>query len=413
MRPLCALRRLPIWFVPLSVFALSGGIGWAIGNNPILSFMLMGSFLIHIGTGPKRAEWLAVAALAALLRTAYGAFWPFEPYFGSALISWGSFLGLASLIVQLVQISRAQGELRKARRTTFLTAGALPYSWLLLAFCLGVLTRTSRTYDSLLLAFDSSLGASTSFLFGRLLAANPLLDHLTRTVYDALPLGASCILAWNNRSRSKPVSVIPMYISMMLLGYGLYWLYPAAGPAFAYRGMFPQFAPAAREILSMRLAPFDAPRNAMPSLHFGAMLLVMWNSRAWPLPGRVAAAAFSLAMAFATLALGEHYLIDLVVAFPFMLCLQAGWSTSVPLRSACRYQPLAAGALGTAAWLLALRWAIPLFLASAALAWSCVLCTVAGTILLERRLARHVWAIQPRALPVGERLPRNTASSLA
>ncbi|MCU1237300.1 MAG: hypothetical protein JWP63_5267 [Candidatus Solibacter sp.] len=393
MWPVFALRRLPIVFVVLSVLLLSGGIGWALGNNSILSFMLLGSFLIHMATRPGRREWLTVLGLAVLLRTAYAAFLGFHPYFGSVLVSWGSFLGLASLVVQLIWMARVRGEARAARRITFLTTGALPYSWLILAFCLSFVTRTPRSFDAYLLAFDSSLGAPVSFVFGRYLAENALLRHLTKTVYDALPLGASCILAWNNRSRFRPVSVIPMYITMMVLGYGLYWLYPAAGPAFAYRGMFPFASPEKWQILAMGVAPFDAPRNAMPSLHFGAMLLLMWNSRSWPVAGRVAAAAFSCGIAFATLGLGEHYLIDLVVAFPFMLALQAAWSESVPLRSACRYQAMAAGGMATAAWFLALRWGLPAFLASAPLAWGCVVLTVGGTIWMERRLARVAWGL--------------------
>jgi PAP2 superfamily len=413
MRPLLAFRRLLIPFVILSLVLLGGGIGWALGNNAILSSMLMGSFLIHMATRPDRAEWLAVLVLAALFRFGYPAFFEFQPYFGSSVIRWGSFLGLASLLIQLILTVRARGEARQARAVTFLTAGALPYSWVLLAFCLSFVTRTSTTYDAYLLAFDSSLGAPVSFIFGRFLAEHPLLQHLTKRVYDALPLGASCILAWNNRSRFRPVNVIPMYITMMVLGYGLYWLYPAAGPAFAYRGLFPQIAPAKWEILSMTLAPFEAPRNAMPSLHFGAMLLLMWNSRTWPAAGRVAAGAFSCGIAFATLGLGEHYLIDLVVAFPFMLAMQSLWTSSVPLGSPSRYQPIAAGALATAAWFAALRWAVPAFLSSSPLAWFCVLTTVGGTIWLERRLARLAWGTRRAEVPATSESFRRTASSAA
>jgi len=55
--------------------------------------------------------------------------------------------------------------------------------------------------------------------------------------------------------------------------------------------------------------------------------------------------------------------------------------------------------LATAAWLAALRWTVPLFLSFPALAWFCVLFTVAGAVYLERRLARLAWGIQPTALP--------------
>src|SRR6266545_2217333 len=104
-----ALRRLLIFLAILTIILLGGGLGWALGNNSILSFVLLGSFLIHMGTRPQRAEWLIVLALAVLLRTAYAASAEFEPYFGSTFITWGSFLGLASLSVLLVQTLRSRG----------------------------------------------------------------------------------------------------------------------------------------------------------------------------------------------------------------------------------------------------------------------------------------------------------------
>src|SRR3954452_7413305 len=115
MRPSRALRRLCLCFVVLTVILLGGGLAWALGNNSILSFMLLGSFVIHLGARPGRAEWLAVLVLAAVLRTLYAALVGFHPYFGSVLISCGSFLGLASLLVQLLQILRSRDGLRATR----------------------------------------------------------------------------------------------------------------------------------------------------------------------------------------------------------------------------------------------------------------------------------------------------------
>ena len=109
MRQPWDLRPLLTFLVILSILLLGGGIGEAIGNSQILSFMLLGSFLIHMGTQPKRTAWLAVLAVAIVLRTVYAALLPFHPYFASTLISWGSFLGLASLFVQLVQIAAGRG----------------------------------------------------------------------------------------------------------------------------------------------------------------------------------------------------------------------------------------------------------------------------------------------------------------
>jgi hypothetical protein len=387
--------------VALSIVVLSGGLVWAVGNNGFLAFQLLGTFLIHMNTRPSRGECLATLVLAAILRIGYGSIWTFQPYFGSAVLRCGSFLGLASQLVILAQAGRAKSpEIRQTRWSIFLTAGAFPYFWIFIAFCLARVAHTPRTNDALLLAFDTSLGASISFILGKTLYANQMLHDLTSTVYNAIGLGSSCVLAWYSQSRFRPVKALPLYITTMVLGYSLYWVYPAAGPGPAYHAVFPLFPPEKWQILSTPVPPFFAPRNAMPSLHFGAMLLLLWNSRAWSAPLRCLAALFAAGVAFATLALGEHYLIDLVVAFPFMLSIQAMWTTSVPLRDPRRFQPLAAGLLVTGAWLIVLRWCIPAFLASPLIGWLCVMSTVVGALGLELRLARVAWG---EAVPNAER----------
>ena len=137
----------------------------------------------------------------------------------------------------------------------------------------------------------------------------------------------------------------------------------------------------------------------MPSLHFGAMLVLLWNSRAWRWPGRAVAIGFAAAMAFATMALGQHYLIDLVVAFPFIAAIQAAWTTAVPLRSPCRYLPLIGGAALVAVWLLALRFAVPIFLQIAWLPWVSVGSTVGIAAGLEWNLSRGLRRLASSSQP--------------
>jgi len=265
-----------------------------------------------------------------------------------------------------------------------------------------------------LCAFDASLGILPSFSLGALLARHSVLRDLTQTVYNALPLGAAFVLAAYRRASTKPVRIIPLYVSMMLLGSLTYWLYPAAGPAFAYSALFPLHPPLAHEILTRPLAPFPDPRNAMPSLHFGAMLVLMWNSRAWRWPARVCALAFSLGVAFATLALGQHYWIDLVVAFPFVASVQAAWTTAVPLRSPRRYLLVVCGAILVAVWLCLLRYAVAVFLSAPVLAWSLSLATIAISVGLEWSLSRAAFRAGRSAVEAqGNPLAPETASSAA
>lgn len=385
-------QTVAVCLVMVSLVVLAPALAGPLGNNPVLSFMMWGSFLIYLASRPKMPEWVIAVLLAIGLRLAYGFFIGLNSSFGSWLINWGGFAGLASLLVMFVQAVRSRDSARATRWTTLLVAGALPYSWIVIALCLGSIAQTPRTYDALLLAFDSSLGFAPSSFLAKAIEGRPLLTDLTHTIYNALPLGASCVLAWYLESSFRPVRVIPMYITLMIGGVFLYAIYPAAGPHFAYAAGFPDHLPAKWEILAQPLAPFVAPRNAMPSLHFGAMLLLLWNSRAWRPWARIAALLFTAGIAFSTLALGEHYLIDLIVAFPVMLAVQALWTRAIPLTSPPRYRAAAAGLLATAAWLAALRWSIPTFLAYPLLAWVCVLVTVAGSIYLELTLARAAWS---------------------
>ena len=105
----------------------------------------------------------------------------------------------------------------------------------------------------------------------------------------------------------------------------------------------------------------DFARNCMPSLHLASALAVWWNSRLWARWGRMLAGLFLCATIFATLALGEHYLVDLVVAVPFTMALQAAWTVAVPLEESRRRLPVIIGAVLTALWITLLRYGLSLF----------------------------------------------------
>lgn len=87
--------------------------------------------------------------------------------------------------------------------------------------------------------------------------------------------------------------------------------------------------------------------NAVPSGHLAWALLLWWNSRPLMLGVRIAAGLFLLGTAVATLATGEHYLVDLVVAIPFAVAVDAAIGR--------RWIFAAAHAAVVLSWCLALR----------------------------------------------------------
>ena len=105
------------------------------------------------------------------------------------------------------------------------------------------------------------------------------------------------------------------------------WL-PASGPTYAIES-YP-LGISSGEVQTGLLAIASAPRNAMPSLHLSSaiwiFMLVAALHRKWL---RALAALFVIGTAWATLALGEHYVIDLVVALPFSTALGV-WLISPP-----------------------------------------------------------------------------------
>ena len=356
--------------------------------NPTFSFTLLGTFVIYVWTRPSRSAWLAVLIVAVGLRLACGRLMGgVGAYYGVWWISWGAFLGIASLMVLAAQIVRLRGPERKSYRQTFYAGAVFPLCSLLIGYTVPLTTwLRPRTYDAFLLAFDGSFGFQPSFVLGRFLPWGSNTWGLTTVVYYALPL-AVCILYASSRTRPwQPVLILELFLSLMLVGFALYGIYPAVGPKHAFGELYPWNERPLAQIAIQPMTVPDAPRNCMPSLHLAAALAIWWNSRLWPRWGRLLTFLFLLATIFSTLALGEHYLADLVVAVPFSLAFQAGWTTSVEFASPARRRPLWWGAGLAVAWMVALRYFFSAFLISPVISWGLILLTVAGCRVLEKNL---------------------------
>src|SRR5450631_299448 len=357
--------------------------------NPTFSFTLLGTFVIYVWMRPSRWAWLAVLIIAVGLRlSCIRLMGGLGAYYGVWWISWGAFLGIASLMVLAARVVRLRGQERKSCRDTFYSGAVFPLCSLLIGYTVPVTTWLSpKTYDAFLLAFDGGLGFQPSFVLGRLLPWGSDAWGLTTVVYYALPL-AACILYASHRARQRqPVSILALFLSLMLVGFTQYGIYPAVGPKHAFDEIYPWNPPLVGQIAIQLMPVPDAPRNCMPSLHLAGALVIWWNSRLWPRWGRLLAGLFLLATIFSTLALGEHYLVDLVVAVPFTLVFQAAWTVSVPLTESVRRIPIVVGTMLTVVWFVLLRYGLSLFLISPAISWSLILITVVSCFALENRLS--------------------------
>src|SRR5271163_3181292 len=178
--------------------------------NPTFSFTLLGTLAIYAWTRPARSAWLTVLIVAVGLRLAcVRLMGGLGTYYGVWWISWGAFLGIASLMVLAAQIVRLRGRERKSCRDTFYAGAVFPLFSLLIGYTVPVTTWLSpKTYDAFLLAFDGGLGFQPSFVLGRLLPWGSDAWGLATTVYYSLPLMASILYASHRARQKQPVSIL-------------------------------------------------------------------------------------------------------------------------------------------------------------------------------------------------------------
>lgn len=161
-------------------------------------------------------------------------------------------------------------------------------------------------YDYILADLDRALGLSGTRLS---LALQGAVRMPLVIVYQTL---VPMMVAWFlvARARRAPGSIVIAYVAEMVVGPILYAVVPACGPVYAFRAKWlapPPVAPG--------LVRFDGMPNAFPSLHVAtALIFVLYAPTArW----RLVALTFLTATAAATLATGEHYVIDLVTGLAF------------------------------------------------------------------------------------------------
>jgi hypothetical protein len=118
----------------------------------------------------------------------------------------------------------------------------------------------------------------------------------------------------------------------------------------------------------------------------GWTLMAWWYSRGLSVWERGIAFAFVAFTVLATMGTGEHYFIDLIVAFPFVLFLQALCTVSLRWSDSRRLTPFLFGLLATLSWLAILRFAVSVFWSSPVIPWVGCLATIGVTEFARRGL---------------------------
>jgi hypothetical protein len=246
-----------------------------------------------------------------------------------------------------------------------------------------------KTFDLFLYSFDSSLRVQVSFLTGQFLWRFLWVRAAALAIYIALPLPLALVYASQlRRHKEKALAVMLAFLATGPLGVFFYNVLPACGPVHVFGAAFPMHPLSTVDAMRLNIVPvmMTGARNAIPSLHMTWVLLVWWNSRGLARWVRAIAAVFVLFTVLATLGTGEHYVIDLVVAFPFSVMVQALCSYSMPFREGERRTAFLFGTLVTLVWLASLSFAVKMFWISPWLPWTVVVATVTSSVYIWRRL---------------------------
>jgi len=360
-----------------------------VGSFCYIAFAFTGSFAVYLYLWRRPKELLWVAAAGAVYAIVYALLGgQFLQYAWSGIGTPGAFLGLGSLAFVSVKWAWTKAENRRELSTLL--------SWMTIVplLCMGSMVAVSiaaelspLTYDLYLYQFDGRLGFEPSFLVGQWFASSRVLFLACALAYNSLPLLLALSLAiWNKRHVAGAADYRLACIALGVLGFALYQVVPAAGPIYSFPSLFPYAPPHlnASALSLLHLSP--VPRNAMPSLHVGWVLLFWWNSKGLGRAARVLSAVYLPLTMLATLGSGEHYLIDLVVVVPLCLVVQAASARAFPV--GIRWPSLLAGASMIATWMVELRTGAIIRNGTTVLCWTLIAITVAVSTVLKLHLDR-------------------------
>jgi len=354
--------------------------------NAFLSLAL-GSALIVLGV--LRRSWfdlLWVAPGGLLLALLDYRVMDYKPFFMAGF----AFAGMSALALLGAHAIWTRGEERKLLLYGFVPAVLFVASEWSASTLLDITEKLHpKTFDVFLYSFDSSLRVQISFLTGQFLWKFLWVRAAALAIYIALPLPLALVYASQlRRHKEKALTVMLAFLATGPIGVFFYNVLPACGPVHLFGAAFPMHPLSTAQAMSLNIVPvlIEGARNAIPSLHMTWVLLVWWNSRGLARWVRTIAAVFVGFTVLATLGTGEHYFIDLVVAFPFSLMVQALCSYSMPFREGERRTAFLFGMLVTLVWLALLSFAIKVFWISPLVPWVMVVTTIASSVYFWQRL---------------------------
>jgi hypothetical protein len=369
-------------------------------SSPFFAIALISVVIIELRVGGLWPDGLALLFCTGLLALIDFRVLHYQPHF----MAWFSFFGLGALLLLVLRAVWAEGDRRKLLIFAFVPSLLFVTSeW----FASNMLDLTEKlhpkTLDLFLYSFDGSLHVQLSFLMGQAFRTWPWFHIAGELFYVGLPIPIALVYSGQLlRIRKGALSAMTAFLLTGPVGILFYNLFPAMGPIHLVGRAFPWHPLDASMFRLMFLEPvaIHGPRNAIPSLHMGWVLLTWWYSRGLSVFERLVVMLFVVFTACATMGLGEHYFIDLVVAFPFALFMIAlcawppAWTTTIRLAA------LLFSLLTILLWFAALRYVPHFFWASPIIPWLLCIFTVGSAMWMKKRFDDADSALIPVAAPV-------------
>jgi hypothetical protein len=367
-------------------------------EEPYLPFAIAGGLAFFLRGAPSRWEiyaWLLISVVFVKI-----VHLPHVPFWVLRVASSFAVLGFSALLLLGLRAIWSERESRENAIALLAPSLILILFIMSSANVLRLSTGLSpKTDDAWLYAFDGSLGFQPSFLMGKIMYGSVILTRSAMLTYLSLPFAMAVVCAWRTPVAARKISWHMLIVLLLagVTGWILYNVVPGTGPIYAFGQGFPWNSIPYKDLPTFALEkmsiPLGIPRNAMPSLHVGWVVLLCWNSRGLPRALRAALVLYLLLTVVATLGSGQHYFVDLVVSLPFALAVQSTASYALPKHAFPKESwrtAMVAGIGFTAAWFLAIRFGVALALKSPAIPWTLVLATIVTTLWLERKMSSQI-----------------------
>jgi hypothetical protein len=354
-------------------------------TGAFFSLALASLVIIHLRIRPGWVDVVLVVLIAAFLAIVDFLALHYPP----TILGCFSILGLSSLVIIAARTIWDRG--RKLLLCAWVPAVLFILSDRYFAHALHEWTAKAhpKTLDLYLLSFDGSLGVQLAFAVGQYCARLLWLHYSALFAYVGLAIPISLVYAGRLvRFRGGAFPSMLAFLIAGPVGFLFYNLFPACGPLYVFGHAFPFHPPSIAILPRLALEPAAVPgwRNAMPSLHLAWTLLAWWYSKGLSWIERLVAFAFLAMTVLATLGTGEHWFVDLIVAFPYALMIQAICAYHVPWKDPARKTALFLGVGATLGWMAMLRYGTELFWTSPIVPWALSAATIALVSLREAKL---------------------------